>query len=324
MVETLKYIFNIQRKQTEHWWDLERFKIDKAYREQAVINHCMGMIEQTTSLLNNFDWKKHTLTKDENIHNAIEQAIDVIKYTISLLELLGVDEYGFLEEFLNKSSIMDYKWKQNELNLADKPVVVFDLDGVICDWEQSIVNFYCDTHGIKGSSRKSIFIEMRRRETYYIKDLLHITSEEEEELKEQFIQQGGFATIIPYPGALDAIKKTQNMGIMVVCITARPYSRNKRVFVDTYNWFKQYDITPDLILFNSDKAEAITTNVLPANILVALDDRDKHCIELSHLKIPVMMPDRPYNQALKNINNYGIKRMYNWKQYLDFITGDYQ
>ena len=227
-METLKKIFNIQRKQNSRWWNQERFEVDKIYRKDVVMNHCMGMIEQTTALLNNFDWKKYTLSQQENIHNAIEQSIDVIKYSLGLLIMLGIDEEIFVEEFINKSEILEYKWKQNELDLANDSVVVFDLDGVVCNWELSIAKFYFKDKHINKVLRNEILNDRENRKSYNIKDWLKISASDEEQLKDAFVKSGGFRYIEHYQGALQAIEETQKLGVKVVCITARSYGRNKR------------------------------------------------------------------------------------------------
>ena len=134
LMDALEKIFDIQNKHNKQWWDKDRFLIDKAYRKEVAMAHCMGIMEQNTDLMNSFDWKHHNIVQLENLENSKEQAIDIIKYTIGLLIMLGVDSDEFFVRFVNKSNMLDVRWKQDKLKLKDHKVVVFDLDGVICDW----------------------------------------------------------------------------------------------------------------------------------------------------------------------------------------------
>ena len=68
-----------------------------------------------------------------------------------------------------------------------------------------------------------------------------------------------------------------------------------------------------MLIFNRDKAEAISEHVLPANVIAAIEDRHKHAVEIAALGLPVIlfpnMVDKP-NKALTQVQ--GIIPVSDW------------
>ena len=72
-------------------------------------------------------------------------------------------------------------------------------------------------------------------------------------------------------------------------ITARPKHRHKNVESETIAWLSCHRIPYDLLIFDRDKAEAISEHVLPANVIAVIEDRRKHAVEIAALGLPVLL-----------------------------------
>jgi hypothetical protein len=318
-------LFDIQKKHNDRWWDQERFEYDVEYRKNVAMHLCSGIIDQSMKLQNTFHWKKHQLDKSgEENYNSIDQTIDVIKYAIGMLILLGVDPKDFLLEYKLKSNTLDYKWDQEKKNLLNKKVIIFDIDGVVADYETAFITYVANREDWKLTDYNKTVNKLEQRKVYYFDDILGFTKSKEEQLKNDFISGGGFKILKPYEtgyvegNVIQLMRRTQLAGVKIVCLTARPYWLYKRIFSDTVSWFKDYGFKPDLLLFNKDKAEAIVDHVMPANILFALDDRDKHALEIAHLGIKVMMPARSYNETIKGGDD--IIKFTDWSYYSRMLS----
>ena len=85
---------------------------------------------------------------------------------------------------------------------------------------------------------------------------------------------------------------------------------------DTVAWLEANGIPCDILLFNKDKWDAVYQSVYPATVVAAVDDRDKHAIELAKHHVPnVLLMDRPWNTEF-NSAAYGVHRVTSWDDIL--------
>ncbi len=308
----LDKIFDIQLKHNKQWQDQDKFTHDKKYRLTVLKDMVIGIFNQTASLLRTFNWSNHILQRKEDTRNSKEQLIDIVKYSIGTFILLGGDEFEFLELFEQKSAELDIRWKHNKKELKETTdVVIFDIDGVLADYlgeyEKFIMSkgYVKNEHGGKFYSASFNFVGLTRQQ--------------EEKINDEFIRDGGFLRLDPYKEMVDVTKQLKKLyGCEIILLTARPNWVYSRLTMDTNNWLKNNGIEYDLLLWDKDKADSILNNIMPANVLCMIEDRDKHALELSHIGIDVLLIDKPYNQSISNLDN--IQRIYNSKEIIEFVN----
>lgn len=300
----LQNIFNIQKANDDFWYDREKFRADRAYRMSVVKDFVLGIYDQTNKLMDAFDWKKHTLNAVEDRQNAIEQCIDINKYVIGLLSLMGVEPEEFADQFELKSSALMERWKSLDKMTSEVDVMVFDIDGVIADYDNEYKEF-CKTYYYLTPSE-----EERTSYSYY--KMFGISKMKEEEIHSEFIKMGGFRKLKSYDGIKELISTIRSYCVKVVLLTARPSWVYKRLITDTYWWLKNEGIEYDLLLWDKDKAETMLQYVFPANILYFVEDRDKHAIEISHLGVDVLLLNKEYNGNISDSDH--IKRVYSYDE----------
>lgn len=307
-------MFKIQVEQNNFWYDTDRFRIDKQYRMTVIKDYILGIYEQVTDVLGTFEWKKNSIDRVENINNSKEQLIDVLKYSMGLLAFMDINPVEIHDLFVGKSYVLKKRWEQQKLDLSEKVnVIIVDIDGCIANYTEGYENFLVNEIGLKQVNDDRL--------SYYFSDKFGITKQKEEQLHSQFIQSGGFTKLGVISESVDVIKSFKEMDIKIVLLTARPSWIYKRIFNDTYGWLDENKIEYDLLLFDKDKADAIINNVLPANILVVIEDRDKHAIEIAHLNTKVLMLDKEHNKGIKD-SEY-IKRVKNWAHIKKVVFDNY-
>lgn len=272
--------------------------IDKARTAKDL---ALGLFEEASELTRDTARYKAHILKAPPIEriNVADEAADVLKYLIAISQLYGVTPVDLYEAFMRKSDVVADKARGEQLELArTTQLVICDLDNVISDlsgWQNKL-----------NESRGNAPMNDR-------------TVQLLESLKEDFYKGGGFKDLPVIKGAIEGTAQLRKMGYKIVIITARPYWQYKRLYADTLQWLKKYDITYDLILFNKDKAEAIYEHIFPARPAFFVEDREKHAIEVAGIGVPVLLLDWPYNKDIRP--HPLIKRVEGWGGIIEQVRG---
>jgi len=259
----------------------------------------LGLFEESSKFTQNATrYKKHILSAPIEPSNLLESGIDVMKYTVALLQLHGVTPEEAFSAFLEKSRVVQHRADGAAMELArDTSLILSDLDYCIAD----LSDF---------QERVSVAQGGRPMTNEVVNEL--------EALKEKFYRGGGFRDLPALPGAQKAMSTLRERGFKVGIITARPHHQYKRVYADTIFWLKEQAIHHDLLLFNKDKAEAIYEHIFPARPQWFVEDRDKHALELAGIGVRVILMDKPWNKTLPE--HPLITRVADWSEALDLIS----
>lgn len=295
-------IFNRQYDQDLNWLDAEKFINDEKYRNNFIKERILNIFDQTGKLLSNFDWKSHTSKQPENFMNSLEQLVDIFKFSIGLFSILCSKEqienpaqlFNFI--FQEKSKLVDLRFEQNKLHLSeDDSVVIFDIDGVIADYDLSFSSF-CEKKGYVVKDR-----DQRRKYSYT--EFLNVSQSQIEKLINEYIVTGKFRDVPIFNETVKFMKLLKHNGYKIILLTARPVWEHTRIEWDTIHWLLSNGIPFDKILFDKDKSDAIEKHIHPIKPLFIIEDRDKHAVELSHLGHVVYLLNRSYNVNF-NVDNY--------------------
>lgn len=297
-MDKLNDMFNIQYNDDNRFINKARFASDDEYRLETIEKRILLMVDQLIKLLNCFNWKPHKDNKTEDMFNIKEQIIDIQKFLISLSELIGIDDETYYDSFVVRSKVLHILWNNANLKFNDNDkVIIFDLDGVICDYDKAYLHYLTNMCGLKPA------LDNRKSYSYYEK--FNISRIEEEQINDEFVLSGGFSRIDKYDYVDDVIKFVISKKIKPIFVSARPFWKYSRILLDTYSWF-EFNIPfikEPMIIFDKDKADAIINNIMPANIICMVEDRDKHAIEVSHIGIEVLLLDKEYNRQIINMHN---------------------
>jgi len=311
MDDMLSKMFEIQSKHNDMWQDKNKFETDVNYRLLTMKDFVLGITKQNTSLLESFNWSNHTLDRIEDKHNSKIQMIDIAKYLFGFFIMLGGDAKEFFEIFESKSTELDNRWKQIFTNMTEKTsVVIFDIDGIIADYTTHYERFLEETVGLTKVDHK--------RKSYSFYQTYGISRQEEEQFNIDFTISGGFRDIPVFDDVIKVMRQIKVSGHKIILVTARPNWHFKRLSSDTQYWLDKNGIPYDMLFWNKDKSDVIINYIFPAKIQCMIEDRDKHCIEVSHIGVDVLLMDKTYNKDVKDTEH--IKRIYSYKDIIDFIN----
>jgi uncharacterized protein YktA (UPF0223 family) len=312
----LEQIFIKQLNQDSVWFDKDKFNNDLVYRNSMIKERTLHVFDQVNKMLNNFNWKTHK-NKIENIDNANEQIIDAVKFIIGLFGMINSYQYydgeiiakKFLKLFSEKTDLVDSRYKQEQLILnKNSKVAVFDIDGVIADYDTAFIEYVKTNYGY-GVSEKNIYESDKVRESYNYSDYFGVSKLEIDEINTMFIKDSKFRNIPVFNDAVLFIRLLKNLGIKIVLLTARESSVHSRIEYDTLYWLVNNDIPFDKIIYDKDKSDAIIRFVYPASPLFIVEDRDKHAVELSHLGHIIYLIEKDYNKKFDCSNYSNIRRI---------------
>lgn len=284
---TVKMMLNIQRLQQGLWYDKDLLtdKERAAWLDELLL----GLHEEVAELARITRRKPHVVRAERaDSGNRVEELIDALKYLLAIADLLGIDAETLSDRYVAKSQAVAQKVEQYRLELAGQRVFVTDLDECVAD----LSVFFSETGGMYGTPTAGLLETEAKKDAWY--------------------NGGGFLRLGLIPDAVEALREAKANGCLVAIITARPVWEHYRVRTDTVAWLKEHDVPCDILLFNKDKWDAVHQSVYPATVVGALDDRDKHAIELAAHHVPnVMLMDRPWNATMDN-DKYNIKRVSGW------------
>jgi hypothetical protein len=299
----LKKIFADQLIQDLNWLDVEKFNNDKIYRYTYIKDRILNIFDQTGKLLDSFNWKIHTPYFSEIPMNSLEQLVDIMKFSIGLFSVIcskeNIHEPAEIFQFIlkQKSDLVESRFHQNktDINNIGVPIAVFDIDGVVADYDLSFSN-YCASLGYD-------VINRFERKKYSYSEMLNISQTCVEEIIDSYSQLGSYRYIPVIKDTVEFIKLLDQLGIKIVLLTARPSLIYKRIEWDTFYWVASNNIPFSKIIYDKDKSNAIEKYIHPNQPLFIVDDRDKHAIELSHLGHLVYLLNKSYNIDF-DVKNY--------------------
>lgn len=297
MKNTLDELYQLQYKSDVVWINFERFRANEDYQDEVVKSRLLEIQGELTELANTFNLSDHRLSRPYDKDNTMIQIVDVLKYLIGLAQLLGITPDELFEAFKDKTDYLIMKWKSEAIEFKKHTkVIIFDLDGVIADHDKGFLEF-----AMRKLRIESVALAFKSRSSYSYHEYLGVSKSVEEELKAEFIQTGGFVLLPIFPHTVEAVRAAKKKA-RVVFITAREAHKFKRLYSDTTNWMKNYNIEWDALFWGKDKADAIINGVYPAEILCLVEDRDKHALEVAHLGTKTWLLDKPYNQGIEHKN----------------------
>lgn len=265
-------------------------------RHKLLSDLVLGLFEEATELKNELIPKHHQLKSGPIVQsNAIDQCVDLLKYTMSVAIAIGCTPEEFLQSFFEKSNLVDQRWAAELMELKESTkVVITDLDGVVADWFVQI----------------DVFCQAKVKK--HFRDL---TQADREWLAVEFYKEGGFRDTPLVPGAAKALELILENGFKLVVITSRPYHKVRRIATDTHHWLVKHGIKPHMVLWSKDKSEAVWDHVHPANIVAFIEDDPKHALDLSEDGIRVLYFQSMISEELSESDN--LVSVMNWMEVLD-------
>jgi uncharacterized HAD superfamily protein len=192
-----------------------------------------------------------------------------------------------------------------------RPVIAFDFDDVLMSFQSGFIAFHNRMYGTALAYEDVTSYDARAYQCNFetFTERVHL-----------FYQSPDHKEVTPIPGSIEALQSLQNHYLLDV-VTSRPavvrdctHAWTDRFFPNVFrslhftNGFGATDDVP-----KRSKSEVCTD--IGASILV--DDALEHAVDVAQKGIPVLLPDRPWNQGSLPI---GVTRIHSWDEMLSWIT----
>lgn len=245
--------------------------------------YCLSMINEVTEILNNIDWKRHRRKIDPTIRdNVIEEFIDLQKFLWGLMTIWGLSVDEIIEAYQKKSFVVEDRLRQELIEIS-KPILLIDLDGVLCEYPESFLNWVRNIYPeIENISKKKNPLLWER-------------------LKSEYRQTGGKQEAIVVPGAKTFLDFLRGDSWSIVVFTYRPIAVYKNIEYDTIKWLKDNELYYDKIVWASrEKSFYLSAGVLDCDLFI--DDDIDSCISMKSLNKNVYCRSSQINDVETFIN----------------------
>jgi len=259
--------------------------------------YLLGLISEVNEVLAEMNWKKHRLKSSREYGpNVGRELADLTKYVLCLWQEMGYSVQDMLDMTLEKSRVMELMMRQERGKLyKDQNIIVADMDGTLADFRKGFLDWIRQE---KPWMKDRISEEV---ETLFMEVDNNWTSDEYRSLKEEFEEYGGYAVLPGIEWALEAVRTAVKDGDSKLIIwTARPQTKFKRVWYDTYRWLENHGVEFEELHIGAEDRVRFCENLQKyGNRVVLFDDAPENIIRASARGIPVVYPTLPYNRELK-------------------------
>ncbi|MAG47146.1 hypothetical protein CL617_00950 [archaeon] len=279
-MDKFEEIFNRQKKFTEHFFHNKHNKklSDIVNNKKDLIQwnkeYILSLIVEATEILNEVDWKMHQKRIGETYNdNILEEGIDVMKYLFGLLIINGFSMKDIYEKFIEKSDVVEAKFKQEETmkkikEKKDSRIVFVDVDGILADWPGRYIEFVNKKYDTNYKTLPAVEKNLKQREMYSIKSDYRLS--------------GVKKNMAVVKGAKALLQELKRAGYFVILLTARPYKKIFRIYSDTLTWLKDNDLYFDAILWDEEKEKYIIQNFDTQQVKFCIDDNIGNVNRLSN------------------------------------------
>ena len=299
----------------EEWWkdqkefQQEIFSLDyqKLSNEEKIaltkeyLLHITSEFDELLSAMGT--WKTHKLRKEEppKISGITEELVDITKFIINIALVWGITPEDFIEKWREKTIVNKHKLLQEKrlITLKEKPVAIFDVDGVLNDFPEKWISY----------------INSRLRTKFKIEDFLEIPKrvpfEIYRSLKHEFYEN--YSSEVKFTDeARKVLLDLRKRGVSVVLLTSRPISQYKKFYYEIIMSLENSKIPFDVLIEDREKGLRIIKDF--KNVLFAVDDDPYYVNDISSYGIKTFLYRKPYNRHFKGTN-----MIYHLKEVLDEI-----
>jgi len=310
-MDKLKEIFKIQEEFTEKFFEKQGLSVNEVRNNKELRikwnkEYVLALSKEVYEVLDEIDWKMHTSKNTEDVNdNVLEECVDVLKYLFGIIQLNGFSVDQLYEKFIDKSNVVEAKFKQEDvmdsIKASDKKIAFIDIDGVLADWPGGFLEW------AGYDSLKQFKEKVDKKEQYRI--------------KAEYRTCGVKAKLKVLSGVESFMKRTCEK-YSVVLLTARPYKKYFRIYSDTLKWLKDNDICYDAIVFDEEKEKYIINNFNTDQVAFCIDDDIQNANKLHDSGFKVYLRknlgiysqktlDRKLNEGIKIINGNIIEVVHN-------------
>jgi hypothetical protein len=284
----------------------EETYVDREHtREEWTQTYILGLVSEIDEILREIKWKRHTGSWDKKPvrSNIAVELADITKYILSLWELWGFTDADIVEYVSIKNEILNQKYKQD----YSKPprnscVLICDIDGTLADYRRGFIAWLVDMGEIDPTETDSY-------ESLLMDTNIEMSYPAYEVLKESFEEAGGYANLPPYVESISTLRALKSLGVYIIVYTARPVTKHKRIWYDTWKWLRENNIPADELHIGSEDRILKASSLQKTNKVFIFDDDPSLIRRAANSGLTVYAKSFPYNTHINHnlitfVNDY--------------------
>lgn len=264
--------------------------------------YTLALHKEVSEFLDETDWKIHRSESKQQtkMSNKVEEAVDILKYWMSLCQIHGITDEMITKEFKRKSMVVKQRFQQERLlELKGRKVVGVDIDGILADYPRSLVDFMNtkECRDLVDGLSKHIVFSHEAVKSYDIFADFGIDRETAKQVK-HYYRETGYKRYIPvYSDAKRFLTTLRDKGYVIALVTSRPYKEYNRIFADTMTWLENNELPYDVVLWAEDKGTKLVEEFGKDNIEFFIDDVAEYANSVADRGIRTYLMDKTYNRA---------------------------
>lgn len=285
MVDSMQSMFDYQKQFGSRFRDYDNPEPEEFGRL------ILCLYEEISELQSMIPWKPYrSFQKEDTKSNKLEGVVDILKYLIELSLYLGLTWDEIQKMFYTKSSVCEYRYKQEFLTKFDN-IALVDIDGVLTNYPQGFLQeldlLLPDCYDLDRSFCTT------RLKMFEISNEIGVTYKDLREAKHHWRESGGYRRLSTrYDWVTSDLKK---LGFQVVLLSNRPFHRYKRIWGDTLEWLVKHGIEFDGLMFAEDEKIDIFEIFDIDKIKLVVEDDPSQIIKYCEGGLKVLVPEYPYN-----------------------------
>jgi hypothetical protein len=249
---------------------------------------CLALHSEVTDLSRCINIRPHGEDTSVNRDRILYDAVDVLRYTIAILNNWGFDSFDLTKAYGEKDAYLRASHEYDQNVYDGRPVVICDMDDILTEFRVGYYKWVNRTYGIKTDPNTT---------QYYMVDEFKEIGVNPEDAFRRFISSGGMYDLDAVPGSAMMIYKLVEAGFWVHILTARP-EEDPACKYGTYMWLNEIGVPCHKLSFAPEKYRWLVQSGYGDRVVCAIDDSSKHVAEYLKHGVAVVCPRKSYNTDL--------------------------
>lgn len=276
-------------------------------KQNMTKEYALHLFSEANSLLDTINWKMHH-KKDSlrvNRDDLVLEIVDVWKYLLSICLLWDVTPEEFCRVYHEKTSLVEQRYLQEFAKTDGRKIAICDIDGVLGDYPSTFLEYVKSKelghHKQFSSEEIKMFDNGAVSDIDLYRYLRGVVSQDTlKEYKHLYRSYGLTREELVEEGAREFLDSLRKRGYYIVLLTSRPFDKYKSLYLDTFIWLTQHNLTFDMLVNDSKKRDKVSELLKSSQVEFIVDD-DPRLISglesLENLK-KIYILDKPYNRNL--------------------------
>jgi hypothetical protein len=289
----LEDALSLQKKFSDLFFNSDSMSPEK--REEQLKTLTLALHSEISGIVEAVNYKEHRLQeKPADVQKILYKTVDAYRYLLAILNLWDIDASEFSAALRQKDDFLHYRHAISGRSWDGQPVVLFDMDDVLANFRKSFCAWATKECGH--------FIDPESDEYYNVREFKKYNVNSEHYFK-RFIDGHGFLDLERDEDYFGLLNHLRDAGYWIQIVTSRP-SSNLTCFYDTHSWLARNGIQADGVAFAPEKFVWLTDQKFYSRgKYFAVDDSAKHSAEYAKHGVKVLVPEKPYNQEVRGVNN---------------------